>query len=127
MSVSIHLWVFCQIQYHVCNILKFLIWHNNLSGVISDVICSLRSLLNLTVAYNFFSGFSQECSRLFNVGFDFSDNCIPYRNMQKPQSECFVIPSGNLNCLRIPTPKPLVCGTLAASTSKYTKIPSASP
>jgi hypothetical protein len=34
-----------------------------------------------------------------------------------------------LNCLRIPTPKPLVCGTLAsrASNSKYTNIHSSSP
>ncbi|KAJ1387885.1 Leucine-rich repeat [Sesbania bispinosa] len=70
--------------------------HNQLSGELSDIICSLRSLANLTVSYNFFSGFSQQCSRLFfrNVGFDFSLNCIPGRNMQRPQPECSMIPGG---------------------------------
>lgn len=94
--------------------------HNQLSGELSDIICSLRSLANLTVAYNFFSGFSQQCSRLFfrNVGFDFSLNCIPGRNMQRPQPECSVIPGGSLSCLRIPTPKPFVCGSLTVSNSK---------
>lgn len=103
--------------------------HNKLSGELSDVICSLRNLLNLTVAYNFFSGFSQQCSRLFvrNVGFDFSDNCIPGRDMQRPQPECSVIPGGSLNCLRIPTPK-LVCGSLGVGLSKRAHIsPSSSP
>ncbi|XP_061371271.1 leucine-rich repeat extensin-like protein 6 [Gastrolobium bilobum] len=104
--------------------------HNKLSGELSDIICSLRSLANLTVAYNFFSGFSQQCSRLFfrNVGFDFSLNCIPGRDMQKPQPECSVIPGGSLSCLRIPTPKPLVCGSVAVSTSsKHTDPSSPSP
>ncbi|XP_015954185.1 leucine-rich repeat extensin-like protein 6 [Arachis duranensis] len=86
--------------------------HNKLSGELSDVICSLTSLVNLTVAYNFFSGLSQQCSRLFNIGFDFSGNCIPGRDMQRPQPECSVIPGGTLNCLRIPTPRPLVCASL---------------
>ncbi|XP_057761484.1 leucine-rich repeat extensin-like protein 4 [Arachis stenosperma] len=103
--------------------------HNKLSGELSDVICSLRSLANLTVAYNFFSGFSQQCSRLFfrNVGFDVSLNCIPGRDMQRPQPECSVIPGGSLSCLRIPTPKPLVCGSLAVSASKHTNSTSSSP
>ncbi|XP_059432394.1 leucine-rich repeat extensin-like protein 6 [Corylus avellana] len=90
--------------------------HNKLSGVLPDVVCSLRSLANLTVSYNFFSGFSQDCSNLFvrSVGFDFSGNCIPGRNMQRPQPECSIIPGGNLICLRIPAAaKPLVCGSLA--------------
>ncbi|OMO91554.1 hypothetical protein COLO4_18279 [Corchorus olitorius] len=88
--------------------------HNKLSGELPDLICSLKSLLNLTVAYNFFSGFSQECSKLFyrNVGFDFSLNCIPGRNMQRPSPECSGIPGGGLNCLRIPSAQPLVCGAL---------------
>ncbi|KAL2614832.1 hypothetical protein AAZX31_08G032000 [Glycine max] len=101
--------------------------HNKLSGELSDVVCSLRSLLNLTVAYNFFSGLSQECSRLFSVGFDFSDNCIPGRDMQRPQPDCSIIPGGSLNCLRIPTPKPLVCAALAATLSKHTNSRSFSP
>lgn len=88
--------------------------HNQLSGELSDVICSLRSLVNLTVAYNFFNRLSQECSRLLirNVGFDFSDNCIPGRDMQRPQPECSLIPGGSLSCLRIPIPKPLDCASL---------------
>jgi len=102
--------------------------HNQLSGELSDIICSLRSLANLTVAYNFFSGFSQQCSKLFfrNVGFDFSLNCIPGRNMQRPQPECSMIPGGSLSCLRIPTPKPLVCGSLSVSTLKNTRFSSQS-
>ncbi|GMI97770.1 hypothetical protein like AT4G29240 [Hibiscus trionum] len=70
--------------------------------------------MNLTVAYNFFSGFSQECSKLFfrNAGFDFSLNCIPGRDMQRPEPECSMIPRGGLSCLRIPSAQPLVCGAL---------------
>jgi hypothetical protein len=101
--------------------------HNKLSGVLPDLVCSLRSLSNLTVAYNFFSGFSQECSNLFfrNVGFDFSLNCIPGRNMQRPQPECSVIPGGGLNCLRIPAvAKPLVCGSLAVAPPNTKPSPS---
>lgn len=86
---------------------------NSLSGVLPDLVCSLRNLVNLTVSYNFFSGFSQECNKLFyrNVGFDFFYNCIPGRNMQRPQPECSVIPGGGLNCLRIPAAQPLACGS----------------
>uniref|UniRef100_A0A2P2J371 Uncharacterized protein n=1 Tax=Rhizophora mucronata TaxID=61149 RepID=A0A2P2J371_RHIMU len=88
--------------------------HNELSGVLPDLVCSLKSLANLTVAYNFFSGFSQECARLFfrNVGFDFSVNCIPGKDMQRPQPQCSVVPGAGLSCLRIPAAQPLICGTL---------------
>eukprot|EP00262_Sarcandra_glabra_P019304 TRINITY_DN7239_c0_g1_i1.p1 TRINITY_DN7239_c0_g1~~TRINITY_DN7239_c0_g1_i1.p1 ORF type:complete len:118 (-),score=16.17 TRINITY_DN7239_c0_g1_i1:5-328(-) len=81
-----------------------------LSGVLSDLVCSLKSLLNLTVSFNFFSGFSQDCTRLFyrNVGFDFSANCIPGGNMQRPPTECNWIPGG-LNCIRIPSTRPVMC------------------
>lgn len=77
--------------------------HNQLSGVLSDIVCNLENLANLTISYNFFSGFDQDCSRLLlrNVGFDFSGNCIPGKNMQRPPPECSGIPVG-LNCLRIP-------------------------
>ncbi|PRQ46737.1 putative leucine-rich repeat-containing, plant-type, leucine-rich repeat domain, L [Rosa chinensis] len=93
--------------------------HNKLSGVLPDLVCSLKSLVNLTVAYNFFSGFSQECAKLYyrNVGFDFSLNCIPGKNMQRPQPQCSLIPGGGLNCLRIPGAKPLVCGSVLPSSS----------
>ncbi|XWS72115.1 hypothetical protein CRYUN_Cryun02cG0012700 [Craigia yunnanensis] len=85
--------------------------HNKLSGALPDLVCSLRSLVNLTVAYNFFTGFSQDCSKLFyrNPGFDFSLNCIPGRDMQRPQPECSVIPGVGLSCLSIPFAQPLVC------------------
>ncbi|CAK9152789.1 unnamed protein product [Ilex paraguariensis] len=95
--------------------------HNMLSGVLPDLVCSLRSLVEFSVAYNFFSGFSQECAKL---GFDFSLNCIAGREMQRPQPECSVIPGGSLSCLRIPTPKPLVCGILVeAQVSSPTPSP----
>ncbi|GKV06742.1 hypothetical protein SLEP1_g18592 [Rubroshorea leprosula] len=88
--------------------------HNRLSGVLPELVCSLRSLVNLTVAYNFLSGFSQDCTKLIfrNVGFDFSSNCIPGRQMQRPQPECSGIPGIGLNCLRIPGGQPLICGAL---------------
>ena len=90
--------------------------HNKLSGSLSDLVCSLRSIVNLTVAYNFFSGFGQECSKLFfrNVGFDFSGNCIPGRDLQRPQPDCSMIPGGGLNCLRIPSARPLICGLVGS-------------
>lgn len=101
--------------------------HNKLSGELPDLVCSLRSLLNLTVAYNFFSGFSQECANLYyrNVGFDFALNCIPGRQMQRPQPECSIIPGGGLSCLRIPSPiRPLVCGALLDSQKTISPTPS---
>ncbi|CAI9100479.1 OLC1v1037592C1 [Oldenlandia corymbosa var. corymbosa] len=99
--------------------------HNKLSGVLPDLVCSLRNLLNLTVAYNFFSGFNHDCSRL-SIGFDISLNCIPGIGMQRPEPECSVIPGGGLSCLRIPTPKPLVCGSLFGNqmTEKTSPTPS---
>lgn len=86
--------------------------YNQLSGSLPDLVCSLKNLVNLTVSYNFFSGFNQDCSKLVfrNVGFDFSGNCIPGKNMQRPPPECSGIP-GDLNCLRIPS-RPLICGTM---------------
>ncbi|PSS20833.1 Leucine-rich repeat extensin-like protein [Actinidia chinensis var. chinensis] len=88
--------------------------HNKLSGFLPDLVCSLKNLMNLTVSYNFFSGFSQECSKLYfrNAGFDFALNCIPGRDMQRPEPECSAVPGGGLNCLRIPAPQPLVCGVI---------------
>nr|XP_043622511.1 leucine-rich repeat extensin-like protein 4 [Erigeron canadensis] len=93
--------------------------HNKLSGELPDVVCGLKSLVNLSVAYNFFSGFSQECAKLYgrNVGFDFALNCIPGREMQRPQPECDMIPGGSLSCLRIPSLGTLSCGQLLTSLS----------
>ncbi|KZV36776.1 leucine-rich repeat extensin-like protein 4 [Dorcoceras hygrometricum] len=88
--------------------------NNKFSGTLPDLVCSLRTLLNLTLSVNFFSGFSQDCDRLLfrNVGFDFSLNCIPGKEFQRPWPDCSAVPGGGLSCLRIPSPKPLVCGTL---------------
>ncbi|CAK9328271.1 unnamed protein product [Citrullus colocynthis] len=101
--------------------------HNRLSGVLPDLMCSLKSLVNLTVSFNFFSGLSQECSSrhfLGNLGFDFSGNCIPGKEMQRPRPECSVIPGQSLNCFRIPPiVKPLVCGTLAERTDSDVTSP----
>ncbi|MCL7037528.1 hypothetical protein MKW94_004007 [Papaver nudicaule] len=86
--------------------------HNKFSGVLPDLVCSLKSLINLTVSFNFFSGFDQECNKLFygNVGFDFSGNCIPGRDYQRPQPQCEINPGG-INCMRIPLSRPLMCGS----------------
>ncbi|KAJ9538796.1 hypothetical protein OSB04_031529 [Centaurea solstitialis] len=91
--------------------------HNKLSGELPDLVCELRSLLKLSVAYNFISGFSQVCEKLYgrNVGFDIALNCIPGMEMQRPQPECSLIPGGGLSCLRIPSLRPLTCGTLLQS------------
>ncbi|XP_057467240.1 leucine-rich repeat extensin-like protein 7 [Actinidia eriantha] len=86
--------------------------HNKLSGSFPDVICSLRTLVNLSVANNFFSGLSQDCSSKRYGGFDFSVNCIPGLNGQRPEPECSLVPGGGLNCLRLPGARPLVCGLL---------------
>lgn len=93
--------------------------HNRLSGELPAPLCTLKSLVNLTVAYNFFSGFSQQCfqSSFKNIGFDFSLNCIPGRNMQRPRPECSIIPGGSLSCLRMPS-QPLLCGTMLAKSAK---------
>ncbi|KAK9071239.1 hypothetical protein SSX86_009807 [Deinandra increscens subsp. villosa] len=91
--------------------------HNKLSGELPDLVCELRSLLKLSVAYNFISGFSQECAKLYdkNVGFDFALNCIPGLQMQRPEPDCNSVPGGGLSCLRIPSLRPLACGTLLES------------
>ncbi|KAI3970168.1 hypothetical protein MKW92_008058 [Papaver armeniacum] len=84
--------------------------HNKFSGVLPDLVCSLKSLINLTVSFNFFSGFDQECNRLFygGIGFDFSGNCIPGREYQRPEPQCEINPGG-FNCMRIPVSRPLMC------------------
>nr|GEX26432.1 hypothetical protein [Tanacetum cinerariifolium] len=91
--------------------------HNKLSGELPDLVCELRSLLQFSVAYNFISGFSQECTKLYdkNVGFDLALNCIPGLEMQRPQPECSLIPGDGLSCLRLPSIRPLACGTLLQS------------
>ncbi|KAL0337335.1 UNVERIFIED_CONTAM: Pollen-specific leucine-rich repeat extensin-like protein 1 [Sesamum calycinum] len=93
--------------------------HNKFSGVLPDLVCSLRSLVNLTVAANFFSGFSQDCEKL-SVGFDFSLNCIPGKEMQRPQPDCSAVPGGGLSCLRIPSAQALVCGSLLGAQATTT-------
>ncbi|URE18604.1 Leucine rich repeat N-terminal domain [Musa troglodytarum] len=103
--------------------------HNQFSGELPDLVCDLKSLLNLTVSYNFFSGFSQDCDKLFfrNVGFDFSGNCIPGRDMQRPPPECMGIPGGGLSCLRIPAAKAVACSRAMVQGSQMPAMPYTSP
>ncbi|ONK80753.1 uncharacterized protein A4U43_C01F21330 [Asparagus officinalis] len=105
------------------------IGHNQLSGELSDIVCDLRSLANLTVAYNFFSGFSQDCAKLFfrNVGFDFSGNCIPGRDMQRPEPECSQVPGEGLSCLRTPVPKIVACAVAGIEGGRGYPFPSSLP
>ncbi|KAL2479926.1 Leucine-rich repeat (LRR) family protein [Abeliophyllum distichum] len=109
----------CLSQIEVLNLAN-----NKLSGELPDLVCELRTIMNLTVASNFFSGFSQDCNKLpfRNVGFDFSFNCIPGKEMQRPQPDCSMIPGGGLSCLRIPA-KPLVCGVLGVGAHEQTTNP----
>ncbi|CAA3032362.1 leucine-rich repeat extensin 4 [Olea europaea subsp. europaea] len=109
----------CLSQIEVLNLAN-----NKLSGELPDLVCELRSLLNLTVSSNFFSGFSQDCANL-NIGFDFSYNCIPGKEMQRPQPDCSMIPGVGLSCLRIPA-KPLICGELGIGAYQST-TPTPSP
>ncbi|CAL9126789.1 leucine-rich repeat extensin-like protein 4 [Musa acuminata AAA Group] len=99
--------------------------HNQLSGELPELVCDLRSLANLTVAYNFFSGFSLDCARLFfrNVWFDFSGNCIPGSDMQRPPPECMGIPGGGLSCLRIPSTRPLACAGSMGQRDGMNRVP----
>ncbi|CAN0901432.1 Leucine-rich repeat extensin-like protein 6 [Linum grandiflorum] len=103
--------------------------HNALSGTLPELVCSLRSLVNLTVAYNFFSGLSQECAKLFvrNVGFDFESNCIPGRDMQRQQPDCSMVPGGGLSCLRFPAAQPLVRGSIVGRLGDADGQPFSSP
>ncbi|KAF8034160.1 hypothetical protein BT93_C0437 [Corymbia citriodora subsp. variegata] len=114
----------CLSQVEVLNL-----GHNRLSGELPNLVCSLKSLMNLTVAYNFLSGLSQECTKLFfrSVGFDFSVNCIPNKDMQRPQPECSSTPGGGLSCLRIPSAQPLVCGGTAALSGTASDLAFESP
>uniref|UniRef100_A0A1J3CPB5 Cell wall hydroxyproline-rich glycoprotein n=1 Tax=Noccaea caerulescens TaxID=107243 RepID=A0A1J3CPB5_NOCCA len=99
--------------------------HNRFSGEVPDLVCSLRNLLNLTVAFNFFSGISSECSRI-SFGFDFAGNCIPGRNLQRPQPDCSGYTGGALSCFRMPT-QPLACAAISVglkeSENHYTSSP----
>ncbi|KAG5106371.1 hypothetical protein JHK82_043341 [Glycine max] len=102
--------------------------HNKLSGELSDgVLFEKPCKSNCCLQFLFWV--QPECSRLFfrNVGFDFSLNCIPDRDMQRPPPECSGIPGGSLSCLRIPTPRPLVCGSMAVSKSNIDPTSSSPP
>ncbi|KAJ3693842.1 hypothetical protein LUZ60_009322 [Juncus effusus] len=87
--------------------------HNELTGEVPDLLCDLKRLVNLTVSFNFFSGFSSDCTNLpiRNVWFDFVGNCIPGRDMQRAQPECADVPGTGLSCL---INQPVGCGTVGA-------------
>ncbi|ESR64583.1 LRRNT 2 domain-containing protein [Citrus sinensis] len=104
---------------------EILFLNNQLTGCIPEGVGLFSEMQVFDVSFNSLMGhlpdtiswFSQECARLLirNVGFDFSANCIPGRDMQRPQPDCSQIPGGGLSCLRIPALQPLVCGSLVAS------------
>lgn len=102
--------------------------HNKLSGMLPDMVCSLQRLMNLTVAYNFFSGVSSDCENS-DIGFDFSGNCVPDEQMQRPPPQCSTVPGSSLSCLRIPIVEPLVCSVaaLTAAMSDLTSLSSSNP
>ncbi|GJN35838.1 hypothetical protein PR202_gb24648 [Eleusine coracana subsp. coracana] len=91
--------------------------HNQLTGELPDLLCDLRRITNLSVAFNFFSGISQRCDRLAGRSmFDFVGNCVPGRDMQRPQPECDGFGGdGGLSCLRIPGARPVGCAEAAVS------------
>lgn len=92
--------------------------HNQLTGELPDLLCDLRRITNLSVSFNFFSGISTRCDRqLGSRGvFDFVGNCVPGRDMQRPQPECDEFPGeGGLSCLRIPGARPAGCAGAAVS------------
>uniref|UniRef100_A0A0A9GER2 Cell wall hydroxyproline-rich glycoprotein n=1 Tax=Arundo donax TaxID=35708 RepID=A0A0A9GER2_ARUDO len=91
--------------------------HNQLTGELPDFLCDLRRITNLSVSFNFFSGISQRCDQLaWRSVFDFVGNCVPGRDMQRPQPECEGFPGdGGLSCLRIPGARPVGCTEAAVS------------
>ncbi|KAK4432950.1 Leucine-rich repeat extensin-like protein 2 [Sesamum alatum] len=89
---------------------------NSLTGHLPD---SLSCLSDIEWRPIFFSGLSQDCEKL-SVGFDFSLNCIPGKEMQRPQPDCSAVPVGGLSCLRIPSAKALVCGSLVGAEATTT-------
>jgi hypothetical protein len=63
--------------------------HNQLTGELMELVCDLRRIMNLSVAFNFFSEISQDCDRLAGRSmFNFAGNCVPGRDMQRPQPKC---------------------------------------
>ncbi|RVW38252.1 Leucine-rich repeat extensin-like protein 4 [Vitis vinifera] len=86
--------------------------HNSLMGHLPNSISCLEEIEVLNLAHNKLSGMLQAV--LQECGFDFSVNCIPGRDMQRPQPDCSVIPGGGLNCLRIPSARPLICGLVGS-------------
>ncbi|KAA8534899.1 hypothetical protein F0562_029885 [Nyssa sinensis] len=100
---------------------------NSFMGHLPNSISCLDEIEVLNLAHNKLSG--QDCNKLLfrnNVGFDFSLNCIPGLEMQRPQPQCSVTPGNSLNCLRIPSAKTLFCGALVES-QKISPRPSSSP
>ncbi|XP_062230969.1 leucine-rich repeat extensin-like protein 4 [Phragmites australis] len=91
--------------------------HNQLTGELPDLLCDLRRITNLSVSFNFFSGISQRCDQLAGRSmFDFVGNCVPGRDMQRPQPECDGFSGdGGLSCLRIPGVRPVGCAEAAVS------------
>ncbi|KAJ0090528.1 hypothetical protein Patl1_13384 [Pistacia atlantica] len=89
--------------------------YNSLMGRLPDTISCLNAVEVLNLAHNELSGELPDLG--LNVGFDFASNCIPGRDMQRPQPDCSTIPGGGLSCLRVPSVQPLVCGSLIGNSA----------
>ncbi|GAB4838973.1 hypothetical protein Ancab_028506, partial [Ancistrocladus abbreviatus] len=88
--------------------------YNSLMGHLLDSISCLEDIEVLNLAHNKLSREwpDLECTKLFlRSGVDFSGNCIPRKGMPRPQPQCSEV-LGGVNCLRISSAKPIVCGSL---------------
>ncbi|KAA8523197.1 hypothetical protein F0562_009620 [Nyssa sinensis] len=101
---------------------EILFLNNQLTGCIPEGVGLWQGLQVLDVSVNSLMGHlpdSLSCLgeiEVLNFGHNKLSGILPD---MRPQPECSLIPGGNLNCLRMPSTKPLVCGARAlAQTTK---------
>lgn len=70
--------------------------HNRLTGSVPDSICSLPKMKELNISYNYLTSESWSCLHLHS--YDDGSNCISGRPNQKPEGECKVALSNQVNC-----------------------------
>lgn len=100
------------------NIEQLILARNEFYGFIPDVICSIRSLQNLSVSYNYFTAEGRSCPSLPTRGvpFDDSQNCIPGRPLQRSQQDCAAFSAKPKTCTEMTSPH-VQCGQLPPSIS----------
>lgn len=93
------------------NIEQLILARNEFYGFIPDVICSTRSLQNLSVSYNYFTAEGRSCPSLPSRGvpFDDSQNCIPGRPFQRSQQDCAAFSARPKTCIEMASPH-VQCG-----------------